>query len=768
MTATAEKIFRAVLFIGFFLILTVIPLLVSADFYFPFVFPKAIVFRLLVDVLLAVFLVLAVFFPKYRIRITPLIGLYGIFLVWAFIASAVGENFYLSFWGDMERSEGLIMHLHFFAFLLLITSVVRTRQEWQRLLFFSLGSAILMGGYAIGQKLGLSFFVNTQGTRLSSTIGNPAFFASVLIFNIFFALSLLLTTRKPAWSWLWAAVISFFVYLIYETGTRGSVLGLLLALVCASAFVFTSVKNKRLRWGFSLGLLLVIASAGLVRWQAQSPWVQQSNALYRLANLSFQSQTVQTRFMTWEISLRGMREHPVFGVGMENFNVVFDKHFNSKFYQDEGSVVWFDRAHNLIFDRGVTTGIVGLLLYLSLLGFAIFQLLQIYRRVPEHRGTAASLLLLFVAYIFHMLFVFDVVVSYILLMLVLGYISYLAEGQAWNKMISTRLPYQIGLAAWLVALLPVVYLGSVKPALASHDTAQSLSAQAYAQTLTTDEALPYHETAKQEFLQALHRNTYANQEIRVQFAQFIDTLIANNYSNTPFLEQAIVEVNQELEEQILEDPKNVASYLLAMRHYNYSEILSNDYPRRVIDLFDQAVPLSPGRVHLYVEAGYAHVHQAQHYEKINEAALAAEQYAKAETRMRYAIELNPEVAESYINLILVYYSSSQDEKAEAVLGEMDRRSVKYHVYPHLRKLANLAVGYKKYAQANKFLQEIHNQDPLDLRSAIDLALSFAYMGQSEKAIEIAEQVRLQFPGNVQDVDSFIERVRSGYYQPSSP
>jgi len=101
---------------------------------------------------------------------------------------------------------------------------------------------------------------------------------------------------------------------------------------------------------------------------------KENNVLQRLTSISPKAVTAQNRLMTWNSAYQGFKEKPFIGYGYENFYQVFDKYFNAKIYRHAGSVVWFDRAHNMVFDRLITGGLIGLLLYLSILFFPLIYL----------------------------------------------------------------------------------------------------------------------------------------------------------------------------------------------------------------------------------------------------------------------------------------------------------------------------------------------------------------------------------------------------------
>jgi len=119
------------------------------------------------------------------------------------------------------------------------------------------------------------------------------------------------------------------------------------------------------------------------------------------------------RFVVWERAVTGWLERPLLGWGPENFNVMFQRHFNPVLFLPEyGQEIWFDRAHNIIVDTLVTVGIVGLLAYFGIFLATLLILWQNYQKKRTCFWTAAAFSSLLAAYFVQNLTVFDKISSY--------------------------------------------------------------------------------------------------------------------------------------------------------------------------------------------------------------------------------------------------------------------------------------------------------------------------------------------------------------------
>ena len=92
------------------------PLIISGQYFFPFVGPKSIYFMGLAELIFAAWLFLIVFSPKYRPRLNILLIALILFLVVLTSSTFFGADISRSFWSKYERMTGLLMWFHLLAF----------------------------------------------------------------------------------------------------------------------------------------------------------------------------------------------------------------------------------------------------------------------------------------------------------------------------------------------------------------------------------------------------------------------------------------------------------------------------------------------------------------------------------------------------------------------------------------------------------------------------------------------------------------------------
>ena len=163
------------------------PVVMHSKFFFPFIVPKDILFRIVVEITFIAYLALAHIDERYRPRFTALtwsiIAFFGVNV----IATVTGIGLYSSFWGNYERMSGIFHQLHLVLYFLVLVNVFRTEKDWHGFITFSIFMSGLMSFMAFAQYLQVDFLMGSSGgQRLTATMGNPTFFAAYLLFNLFF------------------------------------------------------------------------------------------------------------------------------------------------------------------------------------------------------------------------------------------------------------------------------------------------------------------------------------------------------------------------------------------------------------------------------------------------------------------------------------------------------------------------------------------------------------------------------------------------------
>lgn len=439
-------------------------IVVINSIFFPFIGGKDYFFRFVTELGLIAWLLWWAFEAKEgeakrMIRAAferPMVIATSIFVAAFELASLFAFDAHAAFWSNYERGEGGFQMLHYYIFFLLLVMLFQHEEDWKNLFKFSLVAAGGMIGYGVLANLGYTGFISpyTGGTaptgwwnqiidgRFEGSLGNPAYVAPYLMFSMFFAAYLWVSSRIAGTlttikSWGCGVLIFIFLFFFYTSQTRGAFLGLAAgALILVVYLAFAGNKKVR-KWSLiAIGVMIVLGIGVLAI--RNEPFLNNIPG-GRLAQISLSDSTAQTRFWVWGEAWKGFLERPVFGWGPENFTAVFDKFFNPNFFvPGQNTETWFDRAHSVFFDYLSETGIIGFLAYIGI--FYVFAHDFFRRRRAEASGAheagaaqnhktahvlqAGLVLAMPVAYLVQGVAIFDVLPMYIPLFLFLAFSSF--------------------------------------------------------------------------------------------------------------------------------------------------------------------------------------------------------------------------------------------------------------------------------------------------------------------------------------------------------
>jgi len=758
--ANKEKILKYLIWAGLIAI-CFIPLLIDSDYFFPYIVPKTLAFRIITEVLFLAYLILAIAKKEYRPRLNLVLVLFSLYLVAVFVSSISGGNFYFSFWSNNERSEGLLLLLHLLLFLLVLSSFMRKFSDWLVILDASFLGGLAVSSVALAQYLHLDWILaSSGGERLASTIGNAGYVAGYLVFNILFGFVLLFSRKNKYLRSYYILGLILQIFVVFNTLTRGGILALFFSLFIFGVYlVFFYWRGKRMRVirRASIGVILfLVIFIALIFVYQKADWVKNNNILERVASISIQAPTAQNRLMTWQSAYLGFKEKPLLGYGYENFYQVFDKYFNPKIYRHVGSVVWFDRAHNIIFDRLITGGLIGLFLYLSLL---FVPLIYLWRHFYKEGGTRQDYLipvaftLIMLAYFIQNFFIFEAVVTYIPLFLTLAFLSQFSPTWA-DKFFQSKKPWLVLLTLGVILYFPVLLSANIKPASANKSLLKAM--------LYTRQGKA--EPAYKQFVDTLEKDTFGNQEYRQHFGDFASRVASSPDLDAAWQKEVASKAETEFDKQIQERPLNARNYLMFMRFLNKTHKFDIERLNKALDLGQQAVSISPTRPQIYIEIAYSQVYLGKYYQSLDQNQEAEELFNQAVENGQKAIDLQERVVESHINMAMILLALGRGQELQVYINKMEEIGLDYKTETALSRMANSATHSQDYNWTKRFYRELTEISPTTPDYWINLALSHAYLGEKDRAIEIADIIK-EFGSEYEaQANLFIEQVLSGDFE----
>lgn len=405
--------------------------------FFPFVGVKSLFFMGCVQVIFFTWLALAYFDKNYRPKPSLIISAVVIYIFIFSLATVFSVDPIRSFWSKFERMGGLLMHLHLLGYFLVLTSFFRQEKQWEKIFFASVGMAMVM---CLTYFLFLAkapwttqYFASSQS---GLNLGNKSFLGTYLLFNAFFAIYLLLKSRN-SYIKIFAGICFTAISIVMKfANTRAMFFSFLGAIFLACGLFFwygsrDDKKKKNLLSGLLLaGAIFAFLFIISVPWNAyyNSNWLDtaKQSQIQRIATWparTFFSSGGGARLLVWKIAWPQIWKRPLLGWGPETFEFLLYEGFDPKLFMPEwGGEVWFDRAHNIIIDTLASVGILGFLSYLGIFAVCIYTLHKKGLN-PQKEAEASIFIALLAAYFVQNLTVFDMVSSFMLFYLTLGYVS---------------------------------------------------------------------------------------------------------------------------------------------------------------------------------------------------------------------------------------------------------------------------------------------------------------------------------------------------------
>ena len=119
--------------VGLILLATFIPLYVENRLFFPFITGKAFAFRILVEIIFALWLMLILRDKRYAPKFSWLLVGVTAFTAFILVADFAGMNPLRSLWSNSERMEGWVMIVHLWAYFIAVTSIFGSGEEGRRM-----------------------------------------------------------------------------------------------------------------------------------------------------------------------------------------------------------------------------------------------------------------------------------------------------------------------------------------------------------------------------------------------------------------------------------------------------------------------------------------------------------------------------------------------------------------------------------------------------------------------------------------------------------
>lgn len=408
-----------------------IPVVYSVDFESSFTIPKLTVLRLLTLAMVSLWSIQVLAQGHLSVRRSPMnkwmIAYAGVLL----ITTVTSHYFLTSFWGDQTRFLGLPTMLNLLFVMAVVIVFFQDKKNILRYVQLSVFTAVALSLYGLLQFKGLlsvQEWSYDPTFRVFGTMGHSNHFGAYLGFHLMLLFGLLFRAPRRTTQVLYVAAAFPLMATILATASRGAFFATLGAGLIFGAGMLARKWNviqqhkKRV-----LGAILAAALLIVVFW---GPLVN------RFTHLSLTQRTLSTiefvkegnipdRVSWWFSAIAMVKDQPFLGHGLSTFHEMYNQYRRTD-YRVPGDIqdtFTPETAHMEYLDIAATQGLVGLLVYLGLIG-CWFGLLWKVMRNPDVAANvkilALGMLCAGLVYFIQVLLSFGVISTLVPLYLLMG------------------------------------------------------------------------------------------------------------------------------------------------------------------------------------------------------------------------------------------------------------------------------------------------------------------------------------------------------------
>lgn len=344
-----SKFFRITLLIGILLL----PFVFNTKGFISHEIPKVYFFNRWSEILM---LTALIYVWKEKDKLSILLPtLLTAYVATAFLSSFLGVDLIKSLYGNFYRDDGLLTLLHLLGFALAVNLVWQPQWRLQVIKVLGASSVLLSILIFASITININQIHSILSKGIGSTFGNPNFLAGYLLITLPF--TLFEASRLKTKFWIWGAVLQLLG--ILATKSLAGIIGLFFL-----AFLILWRKFNYSKKVLVLAGLIIIALSVVWGWQ-----------YWRYYHNPTDPGLINTRYEGRErILTKGVLaflKKPLTGWGWSNFDKAFQAvEWPIKYKHD----VYVDKAHMALLEIMVTTGVLGTVIYLMIVGYGIRKL----------------------------------------------------------------------------------------------------------------------------------------------------------------------------------------------------------------------------------------------------------------------------------------------------------------------------------------------------------------------------------------------------------
>ena len=348
-------------------------------------YPKLVILIVFAAFSLFIFVISKSEFPNFK-SLLVIIGAFtlSLFLVLLFSGAKISDQM----WGAVGRSTGLIAYLCL-ALILIASAILSTSDALLKTFQFFIAAGSISTLYAIAQRFNVDPFPKFTIYRpVVSFFGNPNFQAAFSAMTLICAVGLFFAKESSTIFRVFLIVyMEATIFVIFETQSlQGIVVSILGVLVFFGIRTFTDPQYSGLRKLYSIvvPLLSIISVAGTLNHGPLSRF------LYK--------ESVAARGDFWRAGIKMATEHPIFGVGLDNYGNFYMQARDSKTISRDASGM-ADAAHNVFIDFAANGGVILFATYVALILYTLLCARKVLQNSKGFDPLLATLIAIWIGYI---------------------------------------------------------------------------------------------------------------------------------------------------------------------------------------------------------------------------------------------------------------------------------------------------------------------------------------------------------------------------------
>ncbi|OGM37479.1 hypothetical protein A3F01_03475 [Candidatus Woesebacteria bacterium RIFCSPHIGHO2_12_FULL_38_11] len=403
----------------FFLLLLLTPLVVFPKTSELFEFNKMILTYIFTVLIISLWIIRIIIEGKVIFRRSLLDIPLIVFLISQFLSTIVSVDYRTSLLGYYSRFHGGFMSSVSYSFVYWAYVSNMNRESTHKALKFLFSSALIVSMWGILEQTGhslscllfpefksfdVSCWVQDVKNRVFATIGQPNWLAAwiVVIIPLAWAYGISNKLKKSNYKVLnklfWIMLSTLFLLTLLYTKSRSGLGAFVLAffLFWISTFllfsfnkIHTTVLKKLIVFSFLITLLMT----GFIIFAVGTPWTPRLRDLISNQQSTTDSQqpaapvgpalevggteSGKIRGIVWKGAIDIWKHYPILGTGVETFAFSY---YNFRPVEHNLVSEWdylYNKAHNEYLNFAATTGTLGLLSYLFLIGAVLYQITKI-------------------------------------------------------------------------------------------------------------------------------------------------------------------------------------------------------------------------------------------------------------------------------------------------------------------------------------------------------------------------------------------------------